>query len=148
MKQHIKFLQENDVTVVLSIVVPGDLMHMAAKTPGKGTYLRKAPEPWEVRRDSPAPTHRGSKRHFHCSNKNTNEEIVINIDGTGSHHTVTGDIVCSSLGDFLVNNQKVDLKKDDTGLYKIKFIVDSDSVEGALIIILTLHNTLLDQVRT
>ena len=111
------FKLESGEYFYLSIVSngSGNLLCLAAKTQGKGRYIKNPPGRWRIRKDPQASAHGSQPEHYHCERESDGLEIVITASGHGIHDTKKGEKIPRVLGDFLIDELGVDVKKKDGG---------------------------------
>ena len=95
---------------------------LAAKTSGKGKYIRNPPSGWEIRKDPQDDAYQGQPEHYHCERTTDGLEIVIRADGGASHDTKSGDRIPKKLGNYLSKNLGVAVKKDANDKHVIRLI--------------------------
>lgn len=118
----IRLSQDEDLYLTFQSLDSGNILCLAARTAGKGTFIRNPPKGWTIRRDPQDAAFEGQPKHYHC--EKDGEEIVITHDGYGSHDTQSGDLIPKKLGDFLEKSLQIPVKKNDQGQHVIRLEVE------------------------
>lgn len=99
-----------DVNLYFGTLAAGNVLCMAAKTAGKGRWLQNPPKAWTIREDQEGTSRRDQPKHYHCHHRR-GDEIVITVDGYGSHDTVSGDPIPKRLGEYLEKELEIPVLK-------------------------------------